>query len=194
MLCVLDVAIFNFHWCFFHITGLNSKGGNRCRGSMLAARATRIISKADVIAMNGGSRHNSIFADEEYFERHKQSDEDSDDDEVFEEVVMNVATCRKGTQNACNSTDTKAGMVIAVVMLTTILVSVIIIVLDSLNYQYCDNPCPVQLTNKSYDEEYPVEEQRKYIQRELDKSLGPKVNTVDIEPSGTAFFIVNVST
>lgn len=158
---------------------------------MLAARATRVFSAEDVIALERENSHHSIFTgDSEYFESAKISEDEADHQED-DNSMDKIATCRKSTQNACNSSVTTVGKVITIVMMCTIVLSVIIIILDSLNYQYCDNPCPVQRTNKSYAEEFPVSRQRDYIQRKLDESLGIKVNTVDIEPSGTAFFIIN---
>ena len=156
---------------------------------MLAAR-TRVFSQAEIDRKS--IHHRSIF------------DIDGDDISASERVAAEVLVpddssdnvedgvgCRKRTQDACNGNSTKAGIVITSSMLGTIFLSVLIIILDSLNYQYCDNPCPVQqVMNMSYEEEWPRRKQSEYIQNKMDEMLG---TGVDIEPSGTAFFLVHVS-
>ena len=164
------------------------------RASMLGAR-TRVFSQSEIEGRVDRAR--SIFDPDPDF-----GDDITDSGHVAEEVVVkressdsvdigDIMDCRKRTQDACNNgRETKAGMVITLSMLGTIVLSVTMIILDSLNYQYCDNPCPVQTTNASYEEEWPVAKQSEYIRSNMDDML----NTgVDMEPSGTAFFIVHVS-
>ncbi len=93
--------------------------------------------------------------------------------------------CRAETRKACNSTETIGGRIIVISMLIVILLSIIIIVLDSLNYQYCKEPCPKWSTGENNSSNPEIAESiRKAIEA---KSVAPG----DIQPSGAAFYFVN---
>ena len=160
---------------------------------MLAARATRVINAEDLIANDFEHHHrHSLFSMVED-EQEEEQLEQTHDAQDSQKENKKTPDCRKSTQDACNNGETKIGVAITISMLATILLSVVLIILDSLNYQYCDNPCPVQLTNKTYAEEWPFARQREFIQAKLEESLRPNVDSLNVEPSGTAFFVVNVS-
>lgn len=158
---------------------------------MLAARATRVINAEDLIT-NDFEHHgrHSLFSMVKG-EQEEEELEQTHDAQDSQKETKKTPDCRKSTQDACNNGKTKIGVAITISMLATILLSVVLIILDSLNYQYCDNPCPVQLTNKTYAEEWPFARQREFIQAKIEESLRPNVDSLNVEPSGTAFFVVN---